>query len=83
MRRFIRKLLRMRNQKPVSKLEPVLRSELVRGLSRKWIALRDSEIIEVQETPDALYSALHKKQISGATVIRVPGEHEPEMVGLG
>jgi len=34
-------------------------------------------------SPDDLYRDLHARQICGTTILRVPDEHDPEMVGLG
>lgn len=82
MRRLFRWFLQESN-KTMMKMEPIGRADVLRGLGGKWVALQDNEVVEVQQTPDALYMALHGKQITGATVVRVPDDEEPEMVGLG
>jgi hypothetical protein len=44
---------------------------------------KDGRIIGIEETPDRLYSYLHSKQLTGATILRLPAEDEGELVGLG
>jgi hypothetical protein len=64
-------------------LEPTPLTDALKGLEGKWVALKNGEVIAANETPDALYRDLHARQIRGTTILRVPDEHEPEMVGLG
>lgn len=49
----------------------------------KWVAIKEDRVIEVRETPDAVVAALHARDIKDATVMRVPSEHDKELVGLG
>lgn len=64
-------------------LEPVCLAALMRQCPGKWVALRNGEIIEVRETFDQVVLALHERDITDATILRSPGEHESELVGLG
>jgi len=65
------------------KMTPVQVPEGVRDAAGKWVALKGGRVVAVDETPDRLYMYLHQKQISNATIFRVPSEGEPELVGLG
>lgn len=73
----------MHRHPEIARLEPIKRTELLQGFAGKWVAVKEGEVIAAQETPDALYAHLHGKRITGATLIRVPDDEEPEMVGLG
>ena len=64
-------------------MEPALLAESFRGLEGKWVALKDGVVIAAGDTPDALYQDLHSRQLRGTTILRVPGEQDPELVGLG
>lgn len=64
-------------------MEPTPLADTLRGLEGKWVALKNGRVIAANATPDGLYRDLHARQIQGATILRVPGEHDPEMVGLG
>lgn len=48
-----------------------------------WIGVKDGRILEVRRTPDEVVEALHRKNVVGALVMRVPAEHDKELVGLG
>ena len=63
-------------------MPPVAVSYLLRQYPGKWVALMGPAIVAA-ETADRLYADLHSKQIRGATIVRVPAEDEPELVGLG
>jgi len=65
------------------KMTPLSVSNQVRGAEGKWVAMKDGRVIVVAETPDEVYRQLHGKQVTGATLLRVPSEGEPELVGLG
>jgi hypothetical protein len=64
-------------------MTPVMLPESVSGAEGKWIALKDGEIVAMEETPAALYAWLHQRRITGTTVLRIPDEGEAELVGLG
>lgn len=67
----------------VTHLEPVRITELMRQCPGKWVAVRANEIVEVRDTMDQLVLALADRDITDATIIRAPQEHESELVGLG
>ena len=64
-------------------MTPVELPEDIRGAEGRWAAIKNGRVIGVQDTPDSLYTYLHANQITGATILRVPTEDEPELVGLG
>lgn len=64
-------------------MEPVRLADELRQCPGKWVAMRDGELIEVEETPDRLLMALHRREINDAVIMRAPAEHEPEMVSFG
>jgi hypothetical protein len=64
-------------------LEPIRTGELLRGCAGKWVAMRNGEVVEGRETFDQLVIALQERDIKNVTVMRVPAEHEVELVGLG
>ncbi len=49
----------------------------------QWVAVKGGRIIEVRPTPDEVVEALHRRDITEATVLRAPGEYDKELVGLG
>lgn len=51
--------------------------------SGAWVALKDGEVVDARATPYELVAVLHSRGISDTTIVRVPGESEPELVGLG
>ena len=63
--------------------EPVRVLDALRGLEGKWVALRGDEVVRAAWTFDALYDELRTHHIRDASVLRVPGENEPEPVGIG
>jgi len=63
--------------------EPIRLPEEIRGAEGRWVALKDGKIVAVQDTPSNLYAYLHSRKVTGTTILRVPGEEEPELVGLG
>lgn len=48
-----------------------------------FVALKNGEVVEAAQTPYELIAALHRRQISDSTIIRVPDPQEPELVGWG
>ena len=64
-------------------VQPIHLSELATQRAGQWVGLRHGQVIEVRETFDQLALALHEKGIKNVTVMRVPAEHEAELVGLG
>lgn len=59
----------------------------LRGFEGRWVAVKDGDVIAAAETMDRLLLTLHESQrgasVQNATVLRVPAEHEAELVGLG
>ena len=45
--------------------------------------MKGGEIVEARPTSYELIATLRERDIANATVIRVAGESEPELVGLG
>lgn len=78
-------LARLRNPK-VSR-DPVVSPASLRGFEGRWVAVKDGEVVAAAETMDQLIMALRDSQrgpeVRNATILRVPGEHEAELVGLG
>lgn len=58
-------------------------AETLRQFAGRWVAIRDGDVIAAFETFDRLYEDLHSRKESGATILRVPAENEPELVGFG
>lgn len=59
-------------------------ADTVRGCEGKWVAIRpDGTIAEVADTPYRLTMMLHEREIRDASILRVPSEDEPELVGFG
>jgi len=48
-----------------------------------WVALKDGKVVEARPTPHELTMALHDRDITDTTIVRMPGADEPELVGLG
>ncbi len=48
-----------------------------------WVALKDGKVVEARQTPYELTMALHERDITDTTIVRMPGSDEPELVGLG
>jgi len=48
-----------------------------------WVAIKDGEVVEVGRTPAAVGMKLRARQIRDAAILRVPGEGEPDLVGIG
>lgn len=63
-------------------MRPVRLAQKLKGLGGQWVALKNGEPIEASPTPDELYMRLHQKGIRDATIVRVPAEDEPEIVGF-
>jgi hypothetical protein len=64
-------------------MAPVELPDDLRGAEGKWAAIKGGKVVGIQDTADRLYTYLHSNQITGATILRVPTEEEPELVGLG
>jgi hypothetical protein len=45
--------------------------------------MRRGEVVDVARTFDELLNQLRARDITDVTVMRVPSEHEAELVGLG
>jgi hypothetical protein len=67
--------------------EPVDLASRLQGFQGKWVAVKDGEVVAAAETMDRLLLTLHESQrgpaVRNATILRVPAEHEAELVGLG
>ena len=81
MRSWLRRILRrtVANQEPV-KLDMI---QIRQQFAGSWVALKDGGVVEACRTPYELVAALHERNIVDTTIIRIPGESEPELVGLG
>jgi muramidase (phage lysozyme) len=82
MARWFRDRRRGKND-PMREIQPVRVRDALRGLEGKWVAMRGDEVVRAAWTFDALYQELREHHIRDASVLRVPGEHEPEPVGIG
>lgn len=68
----------------VRRMEPVrIVAVDLQGLEGKWIAIREGKVIAAKDSSDAIFMWLRSRQIRDASVLRVPAENEPELVGLG
>lgn len=67
--------------------EPVELAGSLRGFEGRWVAVKDGEVVAAAETMDRLILTLQESQrgenVRNATILRVPAEHEAELVGLG
>ena len=57
--------------------------EVQREYAGAWVALKDGEVVDARPTPYELIAYLHSRGIVDTTIIRVPSDSEPELVGLG
>lgn len=55
----------------------------VREAPGKWVAIKDGEVVAIHETPYKLLAELHSKGVVDAEILRAPGEHDVELVGMG
>lgn len=46
------------------------------------MAIKDGRVVEAHRTPDELVETLYRREITDATVMRLPGEYDKELVGL-
>jgi uncharacterized protein DUF5678 len=67
----------------IKPMEPIKLAEKLQGFEGNWVALKAGEVVAAARTPDRVVKELRSKQIEDATILRVPGEDEPELVGLG
>lgn len=65
------------------RMQLVTLDQAVRTFPGMWVAIKDGEVVEARPTPDEVVLALHEREIKGAYVTRIPGEHDKELVGLG
>jgi hypothetical protein len=72
-----------RNKRRVRVLEPTRIADDLEGFAGTWVAVKDGKVIEAGRTPDAVVMKLRARHIRGATLLRVPAEGEPELVGIG
>ena len=63
--------------------EPIRTNQLAPEVRGHWIAMKNGEVVDAGRTFDELQPRLHERDITDVTVMRVPSEHEPELVGLG
>lgn len=45
--------------------------------------MHNGEVVEGRDTFDQLVMALQERELTNVTVMRVPAEHDVELVGLG
>jgi hypothetical protein len=67
----------------VRALTPVRVAEGLEDLAGMWVAVKDGKVIDAGKTPDAVGMKLRARQIRDAAILRVPGEGEPDLVGIG
>jgi Family of unknown function (DUF5678) len=72
-----------RKARKVRVLEPRRIAEDLEDFAGRWVAVKDGHVVEAGRTPDAVMLKLRAKQVRGATILRVPAEDEPELVGIG
>ena len=85
MRRWLRAFRRGGKARHVGNahLEPVRTADLLRSCAGKWVAMHNGEVVEGRDTFDQLVMALQERELTNVTVMRVPAEHDVELVGLG
>lgn len=72
-----------RRDMAAARMEPLRLAEATAGLEGKWAALQDGRVVQAARTPEELQMRLRERGIEGATILRVPAEDEPEVVGFG
>ena len=73
----------LRRNRSIRVMKPIRIADDLAGLAGQWVAVKDGRVVESGNTPDAVGMKLRSKQIRGATILRVPAEGEPELVGIG
>lgn len=63
--------------------EPVRIAEGLSDYAGLWVAVKGDRVVEVGRTPDEVMERLHQREIRDAAVLRMPSEHDRELVGLG
>jgi len=81
-RRWMRGLRRSAevSQKP---MQPVSLAEGIELLPGLWVAVLQGQVVEAGRTPDQVVESLHRRNIRGAAIVRMPSERDVELVGLG
>ena len=72
-----------RRSRSIRVMEPIRIADDLEGLAGQWVAVKDGKVVAAGNTPDAVGMQLRSKRIRGATILRVPAEGEPELVGIG
>lgn len=67
----------------MAELKPTRLAEGFQDYPGMWVAMKAGRVVEVRPTPDELVEVLARRGIEDATVMRVPSEHNKELVGLG
>jgi hypothetical protein len=62
---------------------PPANVDTLRQLAGQWVAIRDGRILTAKDTFDQVYHHLHERQERGTTILRIPADEEPELVGFG
>ena len=73
----------MRRNRSIRVMKPVRIADDLAGLAGQRVAVKDAKVVAAGNTPDAVGMKLRSKQIRGATILRVPAEGEPELIGIG
>ena len=68
---------------PSRRPEPVRTRQLASEARGQWIAMKNGEVVDMGATFDEVMVRLHERDITDVTVMRVPAEHEAELVGIG
>lgn len=58
-------------------------ARIQREYAGSWVALKNGEVVDARRTPYELVAALHERDITDTTIVRIPGEQEAELIGLG
>jgi hypothetical protein len=67
----------------VDRMQVITLKQAVDDFPGMWVAIKDGEVVEARHTPDEVVLALHEREIRGAYVVRMPGEDDDELIGLG
>jgi hypothetical protein len=74
---------RPQDERSVHAFTPTRLAEDLHEFAGMWVAIKDGEVVEAGRTPDAVGMKLRARQIRDAAILRVPGEGEPDLVGIG
>jgi Family of unknown function (DUF5678) len=81
----VRRWWRRKRSHPVGNWTPSRNNlvEVQHEFAGAWVAMKNGEVVDARPTPYDLIASLQSRGIKDTTIIRVPAESEPELVGLG